>query len=142
MQANNENNQARVRHRQNATPSTSNLLYRLIMNGVHFVLRFYITCLLIAYDWAVRVIRGFTTPFEPVMKEVRKVPKKDISVEGIFYQVLRLQFLMVLYVSPFAIGAARYLSQPFFWVKDWMVDYVRYDEEARQEKDPTILKEG
>ena len=94
------------------------------------MLRLYITCLLIAYKWACRLLESAFKPFEPVVEEINKVPRKDVSAEGIFYQFLRLQFLAVLYVSPFVMTAVRFVAQPAVRVKEWMEDLVQWEKKS------------
>ena len=108
--------------------SVGDLALRFVLNGGQVVLKFYITCLLIAYKWGVRLLESACKPFAPVAEEVRKVPKKDVSAEGIFYQFLRLQFLAIMYVSPFVISAARFVAQPLVRLKEWMEDYVGWED--------------
>jgi len=117
------------------TPPTSKLLaptpfdfaLGLAKQGARLALRFWLGVALIAFQWAASLAERMVAPFEPVMKEVQKVPKKDLSCEGILYQVLRLQFLVMLYLSPFVGSALKYLGRPVIRARDWMVTYVKQE---------------
>jgi len=108
--------------------STSTYALQLGLQGLRLVVRFYISCLLIAYHWAAKCVEGAFKPFQPVLDEVQKVPKKDVSFEGIFYQFLRLQFLVMLYMAPYGRQAATYVLQPLVWARDWLLMFARWDD--------------
>lgn len=90
-------------------------------------IRYYVLGMLIVYSYLKKFFTRTIEPLEPVFEQVRKVPKKDVSAEGIFYQVLRLQFLVLLFVSPYIASAFHYLAQPLVWAKDWMFAAVDID---------------
>ena len=108
--------------------ATSGYVIQLGVQGLRLLVRFYISCLLIAYHWVSKFVEGAFKPFQPVIAEVQKVPKKDVSAEGIFYQFLRLQFLVVLYMAPYGLQALTYLAQPIVWARDWLLEFARWDE--------------
>lgn len=90
--------------------------------------RFYVLAALWIYHWLKKIFTRALQPLEPVFQQVKKVPKKDISAEGIFYQTLRLQFLLFLYITPFILSAFHYLAQPLVWLRDWLFAFVEEDE--------------
>ncbi|CAL1535533.1 unnamed protein product [Lymnaea stagnalis] len=108
-------------------PTFATMALNLVKKSALLVVRFYLLGVLWVYFWLKKIFSRALEPLEPVFEQVRKVPRKDISAEGIFYQVLRLQFLVLLYVSPLVVGAFHYLAQPLVWARDWTFAFVDED---------------
>lgn len=124
MEANNgihTTNQAHVV----TSPDTPSMIYSMLMKTGYFVLRLYVTCLLVIYHWAVGLVDRAIEPFRPIAEQVQKVPKKDISATGVFYQFLRLSFLCFLYISPVISGALAVATQPLVTLKESMEEFVK-----------------
>ncbi|KAI8795675.1 hypothetical protein BgiBS90_003442 [Biomphalaria glabrata] len=108
--------------------SFPDMVINLVKKAVLLVVRFYVLAALWIYHWLKKIFTRALQPLEPVFQQVKKVPKKDISAEGIFYQTLRLQFLLFLYITPFILSAFHYLAQPLVWLRDWLFAFVEEDE--------------
>ncbi|KAH9510254.1 hypothetical protein Btru_042586 [Bulinus truncatus] len=110
-----------------------NLVKKLALN----VVRFYVLAILWIYHWFKKIFTRALQPLDPLVDQVKKVPKKDISAQGIFYQTLRLQFLLFWYITPFILSAFHYLAQPLVWLRDWMFTFVEDAEKSgkKTEKD-------
>ncbi|GFR93183.1 hypothetical protein ElyMa_000885800 [Elysia marginata] len=89
-----------------------------------FLLSMYLTVLVVLYQWSVQIVSRVLAPLQPALEQARKVPRQDISLQGIVYQYMRLVFLLLLYFSPWLLRLGQYVLDPLRRLRDWAVDYV------------------
>lgn len=100
------------------------MAWQFLTRIVEMIFRMYLTILVVIYQWFVQIVSRVLAPLQPAMEQARKVPKQDISLQGIVYQYLRLVFLLLLYFSPWLVRMGEYALEPLKKLRDWAVDYV------------------
>ncbi|RUS91061.1 hypothetical protein EGW08_001189 [Elysia chlorotica] len=120
----NTNNNIRANGLHNPQYQLSTVTWHFVTQVAEVVFRMYLTVLVILYQWCVQVLSRLLAPLQPALDQARKVPKQDISLQGIVYQYMRLVFLLLLYFSPWLVRLGQYVLNPLKKLRDWAVDYV------------------
>ncbi|KAK3757823.1 hypothetical protein RRG08_049106 [Elysia crispata] len=120
----NANNNIRANGLRNPQFQISTVTWHFVTQVVEMVFRMYLTVLVVLYQWCVQFLSRVLAPLQPALDQARKVPKQDISLQGIVYQYMRLIFLLLLYFSPWLVRLGQYVLGPLRKLRDWAVDYV------------------
>ncbi|GFO36045.1 hypothetical protein PoB_006255000 [Plakobranchus ocellatus] len=120
----NANNNLHMNGPRDRHVQISAVVWRILTQMAEMVLRMYLTLIVVVYQWTTQMLSRVLAPLQPALDQARKVPKQDVSIQGIVYQYMRLVFLLVLYFSPWVVRASAYLLEPLRKLRDWAVDYV------------------
>ncbi|XP_041371909.1 uncharacterized protein LOC121385326 isoform X2 [Gigantopelta aegis] len=83
-----------------------------VRETLHLLLRYVAMVVLLVYHTGEKILLALTGPLQPVTAEARKVPKSEITIQGIFRTFMRFLLLAGLYCWTAVSGFVKYLFRP------------------------------
>ena len=83
-----------------------------IRETLHLFLRYVAMVVLLAYHTGEKILQALAGPLQPITLEAKKVPKSEITIQGIVRTFMRFLLLTGLYCWTAVAGFVKYLFRP------------------------------